>query len=146
MSLYTRLTDLPVTGGSHVSHAILLDRCRPIKNFWARARIGLWRGVQDRFSTVSTTVHHTRNAVARGKSRTMLQHGHRSRSLCNRIYYGARTHVPLDAQRLLGFASDLDGYWRTSRVRVPIKTAMKKEQVRERERYRRKTRFSGPFT
>ena len=105
MSLYTRLTDLLVTGGSHVSHAILLDRCRPIKNFWARARIGLWRGVQDRFSTVSTTVHHTRNAVARGKSRTMLQHGHRSRSLCNRIYYGARTHVPLDAQRLLRFAS-----------------------------------------
>ena len=30
--------------------------------------------------------------------------------------------------------------------RDPIKTAMKKEQVRERERYRRKTRFSPPFT
>ena len=44
------------------------------------------------------------------------------------------------------FASDLDGYWRTGRVRVPIKTAMKKEQVRERERYTRKTRFSPPFT
>ena len=39
MGLHTRLTDLPVTGGSHVSHAILLDRCRTIKNFWARARI-----------------------------------------------------------------------------------------------------------
>ena len=48
------------------------------------------------------------------------------------------THVPVDAQRLLRFASDLDGYWRTGRVRVPIKTAMKKEQVRERERYMRK--------
>ena len=43
------------------------------------------------------------------------------------------------AQRLLRFASDLDGCWRTSRVRAPIKTAMKKEQVRERERYRRKS-------
>ena len=146
MNIHTRLTDLPVTGGSHVSHAILLDRCRPIKNFWARARIGLWRGVQDRFSTVSTTVHHTRNAVARRKSVIMLQHGHRSRSLCNRIYYGARTHVPLDAQRLLRFASDLDGNLRTSRAQVPVKTAMKKEQVRERERYRRKTRCSAPFT
>ena len=146
MSLYTRLTDLPVTGGSHVSHAILLDRSRPSKHFGARARIELWRGVRDRFSTVSTTEHHTLNAVARVKSVIMLQHDHRSRSLCNRIYYGARTHVPLDAQRLLRFASDLDGYWRTGRVRVPIKTAMKKEQVRERERYTRKTRFSPPFT
>ena len=60
-------------------------------------------------SFVSTTVHHTLNAVARVKSVIMLQHDHRSRSLCNRIYYGARTHVPLDAQRLLRFASDLDG-------------------------------------
>ena len=52
MSLYTRLTDLPVTSGSHVSHAILLDRSRPSKHFGARARIGLWRGVRDRYSTV----------------------------------------------------------------------------------------------
>ena len=146
MNIHTRPTDLLVTGGSHVSHAILLDRSRPSKHFWARARIGLWRGVRDRFSTISTTVHHTLNAVARVKSVIMLQHDHRSRSLCNRIYYGARTHVPLDAQRLLGFASDLDGYWRTSRVRVPIKTAMEKEQVRERERYMRKTRFSPLFS
>ena len=151
MNIHTRLTDLLVTGGSHVSHAILLDRSRPIKNFWARARIGLWRGVRDRFSTVSTTVHgnlvhHTLNAVARVKSVIMLQHDHRSRSLCNRIYYGAGPHVPLDAQRLLRFASDLDGSLRTSRAQVPIKTAVKKEQVRERERSRRKTRCSGPFT
>ena len=110
MSLYTRLTDLLVTGGSHVSHAILLDRSRPSKNFWARARIELWRGVRDGFSTVTTTaVHQSFNTVARVKSVIMLQHDHRSRSLCNRIYYGARTHVPLDAQRLLRFASDLDG-------------------------------------
>ena len=150
MNIHTRLTDLTlVTGGSHVSHAILLDRSRPSKHtfgIWARARIGLWRGVRDRFSTITTTVHQSFNAVARVKSVIMLQHDHRSRSLCNRIYYGARTHVPLDAQRLLRFASDLDGYWRTGRVRVPIKTAMKKEQVRERERYTRKTRFSPPFT
>ena len=53
------------------------------KNFWARARIGLWRGVRDRFSTVSTTVHQPLNDVARGMSGIMLQHGHRSQSLCN---------------------------------------------------------------
>ena len=63
-----------------------------------------------------------------------------------RMYYITITDVPLHAQRLLRFASDLDGCWRTSRVRAPIKTAMKKEQVRERERYTRKTRFSPPFT
>ena len=78
MKLHTRLADLLVTGGSHVSHAILLDRSRPSKHFWARARIGLWSGVRDRFSTVSTTVHHTLNAVARVKSVIMLQHDHRS--------------------------------------------------------------------
>ena len=80
MNIHTRLTDLLVTGGSHVSHAILLDRSRPSKHFWARERIGLWRGVRDRFSTVSTTVHHTLNAVAHVKSVIMLQHDHRSRS------------------------------------------------------------------
>ena len=128
MNLHTRLTDLLVTGGSHVSHAILLDRSRPSKHFWARARIGLWRGVRDRFSTVSTTVHQSLNVVARGKSGIMLQHGHRSRSLCNRIYYGAGTHVPLDAQRLLGFASDLDGRWRASRGYAPVKTVMSDEK------------------
>ena len=55
MGLHTRLTDLPVTGGSHVSHAILLDRSRPMKHFWVRARIELWCGVRDRFSTASAT-------------------------------------------------------------------------------------------
>ena len=99
MNLYTHLTDLVVTGGSHVSHAILLDRSRPSKHFWARARIGLWRGVRDRFSTVSTTVHQSLNDVARGKSGIMLQHGHRSRSLSNRIYYGAGTPIPANAHK-----------------------------------------------
>ena len=131
-----------------MTHAILCERDRLSKHFWQRARMGLRGGVRDCFSTISTTVtvHHSLNAVSRVKSGIMLQHGHRLRSLCNRIYYGASTHVPLHAQRLLRFASDLDGCWRTSRVRAPIKTAMKKEQVRERERYRRKTRFSPPFT
>ena len=91
MSLHTRLADLPVTGGSHVSHAILLDRSRPIKNFWAHARIGLWRGVRDRFSTVTTTVHQSFNAVARVKSVIMLQHDHRSQSLCPMTYVIAFT-------------------------------------------------------
>ena len=83
--------------------------------------------------------------MARGKSGIMLQHGHRSRSLCNRIYYGAETAVPFTLARLLGLASDLDEDLRTTRAQVFVKTAMKKEQVRERERYRRKTRFSAPF-
>ena len=109
MSLYTRLTDLPVTSGSHVSHAILLDPKesglqRDSKHFGGRARIELWRGVQDRFSTVSTTVHQSLNAVVCGKSGIMLQHGHRSRSLCNRIYYGAGTAGPFTLACLLGRA------------------------------------------
>ena len=99
----------------------------------------------------STTVHQLLNAVSRVKSGIMLQHGHRLRSLCNRIYYlwsqhALSTHVPLHAQRLLRFASDLDGDMLTARDHVAVKTAMKKEQVRERERYTRKTRFSPPFT
>ena len=133
-----------------MTHAILCERDRLSKHFWQRARMGLWGGVRDCFSTISTTVHQSLNAVSRVKSGIMLQHaarhGHRLRSQCNRIYYGASTHVPLHAQRLLRFASDLDGVMETTCDRDPIKTAMKKEQVRERERYRRKTRFSGRFT
>ena len=99
--------------------------------------MGLRGGVRDCFSTVSTTVHQSLNAVSRVKSGIMLQHGHRLRSLCNRIYYGASTHVPLHAQRLLRFASDLDGDMLTARDHVAVKTAMKKEQVRENARIRR---------
>ena len=113
MSLHTRLTDLPVTRGSHVSHAILLDRSRPIKHFWARARIELWRGVRDRFSTVSTTVHQSLNAVERVEKVTSCSSMAIGRdpamTYVIRIYYGAGTHVPLHAQRLLRFASGLDG-------------------------------------
>ena len=129
-----------------MTHAILCERDRLSKHFWQRARMGLRGGVRDCFSTVSTTVHQSLNAVSRVKSGIMLQHGHRLRSLCNRIYYGASTHVPLHAQRLLGSASDLDGHMRTTRAHVPVKTAMKKEQMPSVRRDRRKTRFSGRFT
>ena len=47
---------------------------------------------------------------------------------------------------MLRFASDLDGDMLTARDHFAVKTAMKKEQVRERERYTRKMRFSPPFT
>ena len=62
------------------------------------------------------------------------------------MLYGAETAVPFTLTRLLGLASDLDGVQRTTRVLDPVKTVMKKEQVRERERSRRKTRFSRRFT
>ena len=42
--------------------------------------------------------------------------------------------------------ADLDDDMLTARDHVAVKTAMKKEQVRESERYRRKTRLSPPFT
>ena len=48
----------------------------------------------------------------------------------------------LHAQRLLQFASDLDGDMLTARDHVAVKTAMEQRQARERERYRCKTRFS----
>ena len=105
--------------------------------------MGLRGGVRDCFSTVSTTVHQSLNAVSRVKSGIMLQHGHRLRSLCNRIYYGASTHVPLHAQRLLRFASDLDGDMLTARDHVAVKTAMEERQARERERYQRQTAFAA---
>ena len=53
------------------------------------------------------------------------------------------THVPLDAQRLLRFACGLHGRTLVTRERAPMKTAMEKEQTRERERYTR-TIASGP--
>ena len=90
--------------------------------------------------------HRSFNAIARGRIPNKIQHGHRPPFLCNRIYYGAWTVVPLYADCLLRCASDLDGYMLTARDHVAVKTAMKKEQVRERERYTRKMRFSPPFT
>ena len=68
------------------------------------------------------------------------------------IYYGTGTHVPLHAQRLLRFASDRDGIsahesCAGSRLDGVTAMPMKKEQVRERERYTLKTvayHGSGP--
>ena len=45
--------------------------------------------------------HRSLNAIARGRIPTKIQHGHRPSFLCNRIYYGAWTAVPLYADRLL---------------------------------------------
>ena len=73
------------------------------------------------------------DAVAREKSQLLTPAAPRVRTLVA----GLETHVPLDAQRLLGFACGLHGSSRTSCARGPVKTAMEKEQTRERERYTR---------
>ena len=109
------------------------DRC--LLSSRARDRCG----VRDRFSTVSTTVHHTLNAVVCVKSVIMLQHDHRSRSLCNRIYYGARTVACTSERSAFAPIRDTATCPRT----VDGKGA---SALCERERYTRKTRFSPPFT
>ena len=108
--------------------------------------MGLRGSIRASFNTISIIEHRSLNAIARGRIPNKIQHGHRPPFLCNRICYGAWTVVPLYADCLLRCASDLDGDMLTARDHVAVKTAMKKEQVRERERYRRKTRFSPPFT
>ena len=55
LSTHTRLADLLVTCGSHVTHAILCERDRLSKHFWQHARMGLRGGVRDCFSTVSAS-------------------------------------------------------------------------------------------
>ena len=92
--------------------------------------MGLRGGVQARIDTASTTVHRSLDAVARRKSQLLPPAASRVRTL----FADLETHVPLDAQRLLGFACGLHGYMRTARAHVPVKTAMEKEQRRERER------------
>ena len=81
--------------------------------------------------------HRSFNAIARGRIPNKIQHGHRPPFLCNRIYYGAWTVVPLYADCLLRCASDLDGVMETTCDHDPIKTAMEERQARERERYHR---------
>ena len=76
----------------------------------ARARMGLRGGVRARIDTVSTTVHRSLDAVAREKSRVLTPAASRVRKL----FAGLETHVPLDAQHLLGFACGLHGSLRTS--------------------------------
>ena len=133
MSVFARLYDLLVAVGSHASHAISREASSPSRHFVARARMGLRGGVRARIDTVSTTVHRSLDAVARKKSRVLT----RTASRVRRAVAVLSTHVPLDALRLLGFACGLHGSLRTSRAQGPVKTAMKKEQTRERERYTR---------
>ena len=122
---------------------ILLERLRPADTFGRTRGWGCGAVYEPDSIPYPTTVHHSLNAVARGRSGLLVQHGHRACSLCNRIYYGAGAHVPLDAQRLLRFACGLHGYMRTTRAHVPVKTAMEKKQTRERQRYTR-TIAPGP--
>ena len=105
----------------------------PGRHFWSRARMGLWSGVRARFDTVSITVYRSLNAVTRGKSRVLPPAASRVRAL----FANLSTLVPLDAQRLLGFACGFHGSLLTSREQGPVKTAMEQEQTRERERYTR---------
>ena len=84
LTTHTCLAELLVTCGSHVTHAILCERDRLSKHVWQRARMGLRGGVRDCFSTVSTTVHQSLNAVLCVKSGIMLQHGHRWAIGCDR--------------------------------------------------------------
>ena len=87
--------------------------------------------------------HRSFNAIARGRIPNKIQHGHRPPFLCNRIYYGAWTVVPLYADCLLRCASDLDGDMLTARDHVAVKTAMEQRQAREREGYQRQTAFAA---
>ena len=139
MSLSACPCDLLVTVGSHEQQSISRRAPPPDGHFWSRARMGLWSGVRARFDTVSITVYRSLNAVTRGKSRVLPPAASRVRAL----FANLSTPVPLDAQRLLRFACGLHGDMLTSRDHVPVKTAMEKEQTRERERYRR-TIASGP--
>ena len=57
-----------------------------------------------------------------------------------------KTGARLTAARLLRFELRLFGDTAVVCAHVAVKTAMEKEQVRERERSRRKTRCCAPFT
>ena len=105
--------------------------------------MGLRGSIRASFNTMSIIEHRSLNAIARGRIPNKIQHGHRPPFLCNRIYYGASTHVPLHAQRLLRCPSDLDGDILTARDHVAVKTAMEERQARERERYQRQTAFAA---
>ena len=91
----------------------------------ARARMGLRGGVRARIDTVSITVHRSLDAVAREKSRVLTPAASRVRTL----FADLETSVPGNAQRLLRFACGFHGDTLTTRERVPVKTAMEKEQM-----------------
>ena len=129
---------LLVPVGTHALVTFFSRGSSPSRHFVARARMGLRGGVRARIDTASTTVHRSLDAVARRKSQLLPPAASRVRTL----FADLETHVPLDAQRLLGFACGLHGYMRTARAHVPVKTAMKKEQTPSAERYTR-TNASG---
>ena len=133
MSLFARPYRLLVPVGTHALVTFFSRGSSPSRHFVARARMGLRGGVQARIDTASTTVHRSLDAVARRKSQLLPPAASRKRTL----FADLETHVPLDAQRLLGFACGLHGHMRTTRAHVPVKTAMEKKQTRERERYTR---------
>ena len=139
MSLFARPYRLLVPVGTHALVTFFSRGSSPSRHFVARARMGLRGGVQARIDTASTTVHRSLDAVARRKSQLLPPAASRVRTL----FADLETHVPLDAQRLLGFACGLHGDMRPTRAHVAVKTAMEKEQTRERERYTR-TIASGP--
>ena len=138
MSLFARPYRLLVPVGTHALVTFFSRGSSPSRHFVARARMGLRGGVQARIDTASTTVHRSLDAVARRKSQLLPPAASRVRTL----FADLETHVPLDAQRLLGFACGLHGDMRTARAHVPVKTAMKKEQTPSAERYTR-TNASG---
>ena len=135
MSLFARPCAFMPAVGTHTPDTDFSRASSLSRHFMARARMRLWGGVRARIDTVSTTVHRCLDAVAREKSQVLTPAASRVRTL----FAGLETHVPLDAQRLLGFACGLHGHILTSREHVPVKTktAMEKEQTRERERYTR---------
>ena len=131
MSLFARPYRLLVPVGTHALVTFFSRGSSPSRHFVARARMGLRGGVQARIDTASTTVHHSLDTVARRKSQLLPPAASRVRTL----FADLETHVPLDAQRLLGFACRLHGRTHATHVRAPMKTAMEKDQTRERERY-----------
>ena len=85
MKLQTRPRAILVTGGSHVRKPFLRKRRQRACTFWSRARIGLRGGVRARFSTASTMLHRSLNAVAHRRRRVRSYQCHRPRRLCKWI-------------------------------------------------------------
>ena len=139
MSLFAHPYRLLVPVGTHTLVTFFSRGSSPSRHFVARARMGLRGGVRARIDTASTMVHRSLDAVARRKSQLLPPAASRVRTL----FADLETHVPLDAQRWIGFACGLHGRLRTTCVQAPAKTAMKKEQTPSAERYTR-TNASGP--
>ena len=105
MSLSACPCDLLVTVGSHEQQSISRRAPPPGRHFWSRARMGLWSGVRARFDTVSITVYRSLNAVTRGRSQNLVQHG------LGRFTTGARqkSNAPRVLERFTRLTCRLDG-------------------------------------